>query len=354
MRIIYIFLFLFLIQPGYTQVVLKADGPGETYELITSILAPGFFPIEVPDCNHNAFGDHIDEVFDNELNTHVFRFHIHTDPDNDRCINFDRQRNEIKSYDKSPDNLLGIENETVVYKWKFKLSEGFQASPNFTHLHQLKSVGGSLASHPMYTLTARKSTPDRLELRYGETVSSVIIAQTPLAPFIDTWLDVTETITYGELGMFSIEIKSVSDDNVLFSYSNDAMINWRPGASFVRPKWGIYRGLNNVQDLRDEMVFFDDFSIEEIDLVGSEDVESNSELPVIFSNPFTNTIDIKEISQKIKSIRLLSIDGQEVLAEQVDARTALNLDVSFLPKGIYALNFLGDQFSQSTLILVAD
>ena len=46
---------------------------------------------------------------------------MHVTPDNDRCINTDRQRNEIKSYDKSPDNLLGVEGEEVVYKWKFKL-----------------------------------------------------------------------------------------------------------------------------------------------------------------------------------------------------------------------------------------
>gem|GEM_PF-5039235 len=67
-------------------------------------------------------------------------------------VSTDRQRNEIKSYGPSPDNLLGIENERVVYKWKFKLPEGFQSSTSFTHIHQLKSVGGSLASIPMYIL----------------------------------------------------------------------------------------------------------------------------------------------------------------------------------------------------------
>jgi len=34
------------------QVVLSADGPGDTYALIRSVLAPGENPIEVPDCNH--------------------------------------------------------------------------------------------------------------------------------------------------------------------------------------------------------------------------------------------------------------------------------------------------------------
>ncbi|WGD36033.1 hypothetical protein [Olleya sp. YS] len=246
-------------------VELKADGPGGTYSLITSVLAPGYNPIEAPDCSHNAFGEHIDEIFDNELNANVFRFFIHTTPDDDRCINFDRQRNEIKSYDQSPDNLLGTENETVVYNWKFKLNSGFQSSPNFTHLHQLKSVGGDLSSHPMYTLTTRKSNPDRLELRYGETDSSIILKQTDLAPFIATWLEVTETITYGTNGTYDIEIKKVNDGTTLFTYSNNSINNWRPNATFVRPKWGIYRSLINVGDLRDEEVLFADFKITEIE-----------------------------------------------------------------------------------------
>ena len=107
---------------------------------------------------------------------------MHVTPDNDRCINTDRQRNEIKSYDKSPDNLLGVEGEEVVYKWKFKLDENLQVSSSFTHVHQLKSVGGNLESMPMYTLTLRKSNPDRLELRYAETDSQITLTQTDLAP----------------------------------------------------------------------------------------------------------------------------------------------------------------------------
>ena len=55
----------------------------------------------------------------------------------------DRQRMEIKTYDKSPDNLVGVTGETVEYRWKFKLDSGFQPSASFTHLHQLKAVGGA-------------------------------------------------------------------------------------------------------------------------------------------------------------------------------------------------------------------
>jgi len=241
-----LFLLSFAVLPiAEAQVVLDADGPGDTYELINSVLAPEYNVVEAPDCNHESFGRHIDEIFDEELDKYVFRFMIHTSPDNDRCINFDRQRNEIKTYDKSPENLLGRVGEKVVYRWQLKLSDGFQSSPNFTHLHQLKSVGGDLASMPMYTLTTRKGSPDRIELRYAETDDQVTVTQTPLAPFIGTWLEVAETIRYGTSGTYEIEIKRLSDDSILLAYSDDSIINWRPDADFVRPKWGIYRSLIN-------------------------------------------------------------------------------------------------------------
>ena len=91
----------------YSQVTLEANGPGNTYELINSILAPtGGDVVENPECIHPEFGRHIAEVWDADLNKFVFEFYIHVTPDNDRCINFDRQRVEIKTYDQSPEHTL--------------------------------------------------------------------------------------------------------------------------------------------------------------------------------------------------------------------------------------------------------
>jgi hypothetical protein len=353
MRNFIILLCIFQINNLSSQVVLDADGPGDTYSLITSVLAPGYNPIEVPDCNHAAFGDHIDEVFDNDLGTNVFRFYIHTTPDNDRCINFDRQRNEIKTYDQSPDNLLGVVDETVVYKWKFKLESGFQVSPNFTHLHQLKSVGGSLASMPMYTLTARKSSPDRLELRYAETDTQVTLIQTPLAPFIDTWLDVTETIKYGTAGTYAIEIKTVDDGTVLFSYSDNSIINWRAGADFVRPKWGIYRSLNNDQDLRDEVVSFANFSIEETAPLSINNEEFDEGAYNIIPNPVGNIMYLKNLNENTNLVELFSMDGRKIMDKKIGVESESDLDVSSIANGTYIVNFKGEQIHQSKLIIIS-
>ena len=347
MKFNYTTLLLLLISIGHAQVTLDADGSGNTYSLITSVLAPGHNPIEVPDCNHTSFGDHIDEVFDNDLGIHVFRFFIHVSPDNDRCINFDRQRNEIKSYDKSPDNLLGINGEAVVYSWKFKIPAGFQVSPNFTHLHQLKSVGGSLASMPMYTLTARKGNPDRLELRYAETDTQVTLTQTPLEPFRDTWVEVNERISYGYSGSYELEIKRVSDQTILFSHVEDNIVNWRPGAEFVRPKWGIYRSLINDQDLRDEAVLYANFKVEEVNTLSVGDEQNQLNDIQLFPIPAQDLLHIKNLPFNTTTIKIRNGLGTVLLNDQVTDATN-SIDISALPTGTYFLSI----FKESAVITV--
>ncbi|MEN3322657.1 T9SS type A sorting domain-containing protein [Mariniflexile soesokkakense] len=344
--IICFFVLIFNIQYVWSQIVLNADGPGNTYELINSVLASGFDVIEAPDCNHNAFGRHIDEVFDTYLNTHVFRFQIHTTPDNDRCINFDRQRNEIKVYDKSPANLKGIEGEVFVYKWKFKLDAGFQSSPNFTHIHQLKSVGGLYEATPMYTLTTRKGTPDKLELRYAETSSQVTLKQTDLTPFKGIWVDVTETIKYGTSGTYSIEIKKVSDGALLFNYSNNAIINWQTGADFVRPKWGIYRSLINSSDLRDESILFANFSIEENPTLSVIANELSKTKINIFPNPTNNSvISFNSNSNSITNIHIYDNVGRFITHLKPHTNT---INLTSIKSGLYFLVFKNNNSIIST------
>ena len=247
------------------QVNLTADGVGNTYELINSVLAPSYTSVESPDCNHPEYGRHIEEVWDTDLGKYVFKFTIHVAPDNDRCINLDRQRVEIKTYTPSPDNLKGTIGETVTYQWKFKLQNGFQPSSSFTHIHQIKAVGGDDSSLPLFTLTPRKGSPNKLELIYVKDQFSGIDkkAIVDLSDFEGEWVDVVEKIKVGEHGFYSIIIKSVSDGSVLLSYNNSDISTIRSGNDFIRPKWGIYRSLNNSSDLRDESVLFADFSITE-------------------------------------------------------------------------------------------
>ena len=268
-----------VINCNHAQTLLDADGTTDTYSLINSVFAPdGGDVVEAPGpttstptCdNHSAFGYHITQVFDDSLGIYVFAFYIHVIPDNDRCINFDRQRNEIKTYDQSPDSLLGVLGETVEYKWKFKLDEGFQPSSSFTHLHQLKSVGSPEDGMPLITLTARKGTHDKLQLRYAATTSQSTIYEVDLDPFKGKWVSVTERVTYGEAGFgrYSISIETVHDSTNLMTYSTNSLRMWKTDADFIRPKWGIYRSLKDAASLRDEILYFANFSIyEEADVI---------------------------------------------------------------------------------------
>lgn len=154
-----------------SQVVLKSDGPGNTYELINSVLAPGNEAVEHPECIHGDFGRHIAEVWDEDLKENVFEFYSHVTPDNDRCEKLDRQRVEIKTYESSPNNLKGTLGETVTYKWKFKLPKGFQPSISFTHLHQIKAVGGSQNLPNIYFNGKKKATVNQLTVVHNnETI----------------------------------------------------------------------------------------------------------------------------------------------------------------------------------------
>ena len=342
----YVFFLIVLcfFQPSklFAQVVLNANGPGDTYELINSVLAPNYNVVEVPDCNHEDFGRHIDEIFDTDLNSYVFRFFIHVTPDNDRCINFDRQRNEIKTYDKSPDNLKGVIGETVVYKWKFKIPFSFQSTSKFTHIHQLKSVGGSLESMPMYTFTTRKGNPDQLELRYAATDKQITLKETNLTPFKGNWVEATETITYGILGAYDVEIKTVSDGTTLFSYSNDNIVNWRADADFVRPKWGIYRSLDYSEELRDEALLFADFSIEEINPLSVNNYELQKGAITLYPNPSNSKVYI----QKNTAVFFNRIEIHDSLGRPIKNRFSANelfIDVSTLKAGLYFVTFKNDQ-----------
>ena len=258
---------------SHSQVVLKADGPGETYELISSVLAPGKSAVEAADHNklgnHSSFGRHIAEVWDADLKENVFEFYSHINYINaDKTSTTDnepvadvaqKQRVEIKTYDGSPDNLKGTLGETITYQWKFKLPKGFQPSSNFTHLHQIKAVGGS-QDMPIFTLTAKKGTMNQFNVVHN---NEDIVASMNLSELEGTWVQITEVIKVGANGTYSVVIKRIKDGKELLSYSNPDLETIRPDNNFIRPKWGIYRSLKKVADLREEAVRFADFSITE-------------------------------------------------------------------------------------------
>ncbi|WP_372933901.1 T9SS type A sorting domain-containing protein [Mariniphaga sediminis] len=341
------------------QVVLEADGPGNTYELINSVFAPGYDVTETPDCAHPDFGRHIDEVMDPDLGIYVFRFHIHVTPDNDRCINFDRQRNEIKSYDKSPANLKAVEGETVEYSWKFKLDSAFQPSTSFTHIHQLKAVGGSEESMPLITLTPRKSSTNSLQLRYAKNTSQTTIKQVALAPFLGNWVEVKEKVLYGEQGSYELQIKRVSDGEILLDYSNKSIRMWKTGASFIRPKWGIYRSLDVPSDLRDEVVLFASFSVREgiPTSVKQVNIRENKALKT-YPNPASESVSFEYVLRESDHVTLgiYSLNGKLLKSivnqKQAGGNYIERVDVTDLSAGTYLVKISSGNLNMSEPFII--
>lgn len=337
-------LFSMLLTPLSAQVVLSADGTTDTYNLINSVLAPNGNAVETPDCGHEDFGDHIDQVMDDVLNAYVFRFHIHVDDDNDRCKNYDRQRNEIKTYDKSPDNLLAIEGETVEYKWKFKLDNDFQTSSSFTHLHQVKAVGGSEDGMPLITLTARST--NKMQVRYAEHLNQETIHEVALSPFLGQWVEAIERIAFGEEGTYSIVIKRLSDDATILSYENNSLRMWKTDADFLRPKWGIYRSLNEWEDLRDEVLFFNDFSIEELGETALKVVRKDEFL--IHPNPTDGVFSIDALPGA--TLDLYDMNGQMLYnMANVAIDEEFNLDLN---QGAYLVHLTYADYTISQKLIV--
>ncbi len=326
----------------YSQTILNADGPGNTYELINSVLAPGNNVVEVPDIIHNEFGRHITEVFDSELNKYVFEFFIHVNPDNDiSTLKTDRQRNEIKTYGSSPANLKGTLGEIVKYKWRFKIPIGFQPSSTFTHIHQVKAVDGD-DSDPIFTLTPRKGTPNKLELIYVKdefsgTDKKVIVN---LSLFEGNWVEATETMTIGPNGTYAITIKKVSDNSVILSYSNTNIATIRPTNTFIRPKWGIYRSIATPSDLRDESILFSDFSIEELPSLGIPNFNNSLQHLTISRNPVGNDIEFPEtMLYQFDLYKIYDASGKTITSQKIKTD---KIDVSFLKTGNYFIQLYHD------------
>jgi hypothetical protein len=241
------------------EVHLSATGAGSAYDLINAVFAPsGGNACEPPDCAHTEFGEHITQVYDSELGKYVFAFHIHVRPDNDRCQKFDRERNEIKTYASSPSFQKGFYGDRVRYEWSFKLPSGFKPSSSFTHLHQVKAVGGD-DDMPIVTITARKASPNRIELKHD---NEIIVAQANLSEFTGQWIKVVENIFVDSVhGSLSMIITKVANGDTVLSYENSDLKMIRSSNDFIRPKWGIYRSLLDSANLRDETLYFTEFVV---------------------------------------------------------------------------------------------
>jgi hypothetical protein len=258
-----------------TERTLDADGPGvglTAYQLIRdfggvgSIESPDLYPV-----NHPGI-EHIFEAVDGPVGNHfVFVIHRDIDIDRDRLDITDRQRNEIKTYGGSEEAVKGFEDETFIFTWKFKINAAMEISTYFSHFFQLKAVGGD-DDYPILTITgAERNGEDGIEVRHSPLQTYTVLQRTAWADVTGEWLEAYCRVTFSESGELRLIVKRLGDGNVIFNIDESNLDFWRGGDAghFVRPKWGIYRSLLDVESLRpeEENVRFANFSIREVTLV---------------------------------------------------------------------------------------
>ena len=261
-----------------TTRTLDADGDMvglDTYDLIRAfggdripgpIEAPDLYPINHPDVQH------IYEDTDAEVGDHfVFIIHRDIDIDRDRVENDARQRNEIQTYDQSEEAVKGYENETFVYRWKFRINANMEVSTRFSHFFQLKAVGGD-DSQPIITISgAERSGEDGIEVRHSPLQDTRILERTDWSSVTGEWLEAYCRATFSESGDLRLIVTRMSDDEVVFNIDEQGLDLWRgeEPSHFVRPKWGIYRSILDRDNLRpdEEDVRFANFSISEVMLI---------------------------------------------------------------------------------------
>jgi len=255
-----------------TTRTLDSDGDMvglDTYDLIRDFGGPN--PIEAPDLysiNHPGVR-HIYEDFDANIGNHfVFIIHRDIDIDRDRVENDDRQRNEIKTYSSSEEALKGFENETFIYRWKFRINAEMEVSTRFTHLFQLKAVGGE-DSHPILTISgAERNGADGIEVRHSPLQVDTILQRTDWGTVTGEWLEAYCRVTFAESGDLRLIVTRMRDEEVIFDIDESGLDFWRgeDASHFVRPKWGIYRSILDWDNLRadEETVSFANFSVSEV------------------------------------------------------------------------------------------
>ncbi len=259
----------------YTELTtrtLDADGDQaglDTYDLIRAFGGPN--PIEAPDLysiNHPGVR-HIYEDSDATVGNHfVFIIHRDIDIDRDRVQNDDRQRNEIKTYASSEEAVKGYEDETFIYRWKIRINADMEVSTRFTHFFQLKAVGGP-DSQPVLTITgAERSGEDGIEVRHSPLQDHTVLERTDWSRVTGEWLEAYCRVTFADSGDLRLIVTRMRDDEIIFDIDRSGLDLWRgeDPSHFVRPKWGIYRSILDLDNLRpdEENVRFANFSVSEV------------------------------------------------------------------------------------------
>ena len=240
-----------------SEVLLRADIDSGKKAVAQVQAVFGKYSIETPESfqgNHAGF-EHLKIEADHQMGP-CFTFYLHRDKDGDRDRVWprgkERQRNEIKGYQGSPQTLKSSLGEITRYHWFLKIDESFAVTKNFCHFFQLKPVGGKHASDPVVTLSGAvyRGKP-QLELRWWTENGPQRIRIADWGDCRGKWLECKCVLVAESNGRLRFSIRS-QDQSIRFARDLPGFPAWRPGFDFIRPKWGIYRSLADKAEIPNE------------------------------------------------------------------------------------------------------
>ncbi|MGF7139443.1 hypothetical protein [Roseimarinus sediminis] len=330
-----------------SEIILRSDGPEgiDTYTLIQSKFGSGC--IEAPDLysvNHPG-EKHIVETSDDEVGNY-FLFKIHKKEDRDRDTDkTDRQRNEIKTFDNSPNEGKGFKGQSMRFHWYFKLKEGYAISKNFSHFFQLKAKGGD-DSQPIVTISGSiNNNQPEFEIIYnsGNSTPDRQIASAPWGEANSgKWMEMEVLATFADEGYLKITVRDLYG-KLIMETEKEAIDLWRTGSTFVRPKWGIYRSLSSASYLRDEeeTAGFAHFTLQKIEWKQTNLAEQSmqNESFSISPVPSESKLFIHMATPQSGLLEIINARGQSCFRKTMDRRETETAVFLELPPGCYLVKF---------------
>jgi hypothetical protein len=170
-----------------------------------------------------------------------YRFTMHK-VDRDRST--DRQRNEVRGIRTGGHDLILLKGSTWRFSQQMYIPSSLKGTTSFTHIMQMKVPG--TGSGPILTMSLRRSgSSQKIQIEVdGSTVGS-----TSLTALQNKWIDISLELTIGDKPAGKVRFTVRDGTKTVVDASKSNVDTWVEDR--VRPKWGIYRSLNDKGQIQD-------------------------------------------------------------------------------------------------------
>jgi hypothetical protein len=156
----------------------------------------------------------------------------------------DRQRNEVKGMVSGGQILTIGLGETWRFTYSMFIPMTLRGTTSFTHIFQLKRPG--LGTAPLVTLDLRRVGNQQV-IALNAFTSGADVASTNLFPLQGHWIDTVIEVTAGPQGKGRLHWTLIDGGKTIVNAERDGVDTWL--GDRLRPKWGIYRSINDKVDL---------------------------------------------------------------------------------------------------------